>query len=175
MLAHAVVSAGDQIGLFVYSDTVQRFVPPKKGRAQVGLIIEAIHDLVAEPVETDVGAAFSYLSARYKRRSLLVNFTDVEDEDQAKALIGSFGPVARRHLSLVARVGDPMLKGVATAAIGDRDDLYLKAAALTFVDDRRRAGMRLTAHDIHQLEAEPQDLAAELVSFYFMVKERSLL
>lgn len=175
MLAHAVVSSGDLIGLLLYSDGVRRFIPPKKGRAQMGAIIEAIHDVVAEPVETDVAAAFAFLGARWKRRSLLINFTDVEDEEAAQALLGSFGPLARRHVSLVARVGDPMLKGVSTGAIHSADDLYLKAAALTFVDDRRRAGIFLSAADIHHLEAEPQDLAAALVSFYFMVKERSLL
>ena len=54
-------------------------------------------------------------------------------------------------------------------------DMYLSAAANLLVADRRAATSVLTASNIHNLESEPQDLAAALVSFYFEVKERSLL
>ncbi len=175
MLAHAAGVAGDQVGLLIYADTVRRYIPPRKSRHQAGMIIEALHDAVAEPVQTDPGQAFGYLTSRWKRRSLLVIFTDVEDEDQAKALTGAIGPLARRHISLVARVSDPMLKEASEGQITSADRMYLKAASLLFTSDRRRAGTNLDSAGIHSLDSEPQDLAAALVSFYFAVKERSLL
>ncbi len=175
MLAHAVAQAGDLVGLLVYSDNVRRYIPPKKGRSQVGIIIEALHDLVAEPVETDFISAFSYLGTRYKRRSLIVNFTDLDGPDEASSFLTAFHHINRRHLALIARVGDPMLKAMAKGAIHANEDFYAKAAALFVSEDRKAAGTSLSNADIHHLEAEPQDLASELVSFYFMVKERSLL
>ena len=44
-----------------------------------------------------------------------------------------------------------------------------------FVGDRKKATMALSAARLHSLEAEPQDLAAALVSFYFDVKEKALI
>ncbi len=175
MLTHAAANAGDFVGLMVYADTVKRYVPPRKGRSQVGIIIEALHDLVAEPVETDAQAAFAYLSSRWKRRSLLVNFTDFEDEDRARDLVAAFGPLTKRHLALIARVGDPRVESILTPPITTLDDMYKKSAATMLLEDRRAASMLVSAAGIHSLEAEPQELAAKLVSFYFMVKERSLL
>jgi uncharacterized protein (DUF58 family) len=175
MLAHAASLAGDFVGLLVYADTVRRYIPPRKGRNQLGFIIEAIHDLVAEPVETDTAAAMSYLSAKWKRRSLLVCFTDVDDEDQARSVAQAFGPLARRHLPLVVRVSDGRLKELADRPLASLDDMYGKAAAVMLQSDRRAADAVLASAQIHSLESEPQDLAASLVSFYFMVKERSLL
>lgn len=175
MLAQAVYVANDYVGLLVYSDVVKRYIPPRKGRNQLGFLIEAIHDLVAEPVESDPAAAFSFLASRWKRRSLIVSFTDVEDPGQAKELSAAFGPMARRHLTLVARVSDPRLAELVKAPIGDPDDLYLKASALLFVSDRREASVPLKIAGLHNLEAEPQDLAAALVSFYFEVKEKALI
>ncbi len=175
MLAHAAQVAGDMVGLLVYADTVRRYIPPKKGRNQVGIIIEAIHNILAEPVESDSIGAFSYLATRWKRRSLIVAFTDAEDEDQAKDLIRALGPMARRHLTLLARVGDPRLKESAERSLYSIDDLYFKAAALAFTGDRAKAGMLLESAGVHSLDSEPQDLAAALVSYYFMVKDRSLL
>lgn len=175
MLVNAAAVAGDAIGLLVYADTVRRYIPPKKGRGQVGAIIEAIHDLVAEPVESDAGAALAYLASRWKRRSLLVMFTDVLDGDRAKEVVGSFGSLSRRHLSLLCRVADPRFREVLLAPLETRTDMYQKAAAWMLREDAVKAEGVLQSAGLHTLEAEPQDLAASLVSYYFMVKERSLL
>ncbi len=175
MLTHAASVAGDFVGLLVYADTVKRYIPPRKGRNQLGFIIEAIHDLVADPAESDPQAAFAYLSTRWKRRSLVVAFSDVEDETEAKRLSEAVGGMSRRHILLLARVADPRLKELAAAPAASVDGLFAKAAALQFSGDRKMAGTVLDSAGVHNLESEPQDLAAALVSFYFMVKERSML
>jgi uncharacterized protein (DUF58 family) len=175
MLTHAAAMAGDFVGLLVYSDVVKRYIPPKKGRNQIGIIIEALHDLVAEPVESDPKAAFAYLSARWKRRALLVTFTDCEHKEKALELTTAMGPLVRRHLVLVARVSDPRLKEALAASLDGVEGMYQRAAAALLAKDRRHAGIALQTANIQSLEAEPQDLASALVNFYFMVKERSIL
>ncbi|HVT11891.1 MAG TPA: DUF58 domain-containing protein [Fimbriimonadaceae bacterium] len=175
MLTNAAAAAGDFVGLLVYADVVRRYIPPKKGRNQIGMIIEALHDLVAEPIESDPAAAFAFLASRWKRRSLVVTFTDLEDPDRARNLTVALGPQARRHLLLLARVSDPKLKEALDPPMEKVEDMYLSAAAGLLVADRKAATSVLSAANIHNLEAEPQELAASLVSFYFDVKERSLL
>jgi uncharacterized protein (DUF58 family) len=175
MLVNAAAVAGDQIGLLVYADTVRRYIPPAKGRSQVGFIIDAIHDLIAEPVESDGAAAYGYLGTRWKRRSLMVAFTDVLDADRAKEVASSLGPLSRRHLVLLARVGDPRLREILDQPVSDVSTMYQKTAARMLKTDAFEAQTLLQAAGIHTLEAEPQDLAAALVSYYFMVKEQALL
>ena len=175
MLTNAAAVAGDLVGLLVYADTVRRYIPPRKGRSQVGMIIEAIHDLIAEPVESDPVAAFSYLTTRWKRRSLLVNFTDYDDPDRARDLTLAYGSLTRRHLALICRVQDPLLNDAVQAPVQTVKDMYRRAAANTLMEDRRAATAIVGASGIHNLDSEPQDLAANLVSYYFHVKERTLL
>lgn len=175
MLCHAASVASDQVGLLVYSDRVHRYIPPRKGRNQIGYVIEAVHDLMAEPVESDPLTAFSYLTSRWKRRALVVAFSDVEDPTEAKAMATALSPISKHHITLLARVADPRLKELTELELIQIEDLYRKAAAHFVTDDRKLAGSVLDSHGIHSLQAEPQDLAASLVSFYFMVKERSLL
>jgi uncharacterized protein (DUF58 family) len=175
MLVNAAAVAGDQIGLLVYAETVRRYIPPAKGRNQVGMIIEAVHDLIAEPVESDGAAAFSYLGTRWKRRSLIVSFTDVLDADRAKDVASSLGPLSRRHLVLLARVDDPKLREVLEKPVDDVPSMYKKTAARMLRTDANAAQSVLQTAGIHTLEAEPQDLAAALVSYYFAVKEQALL
>jgi len=175
MLLHAAADGGDLVGLLVYADTVQRYVPPRKGRNQVGAIIEALHDLVAEPVATDHVTAFSYLARRWKRRSLLVVFTDLDDADGARQLTTGMLPLSRRHLTLLARVRDPKLEEAQTRKPSTARDMYTRAAAELLMEDRRAATQVLEVAGLHTLEAEPDNLAKALVSYYFHVKERALL
>ena len=175
LLADAETHAGDFVGVLVYADTVRRYIPPRKGRNTLGAIIEAVHDLVAEPVESDPAGAFAYLASRWKRRSLLVSFTDVDEPELAKSVAAAMGPLASRHLALVARVSDPRLKEAAHLTLSEPSDLYLRAAALELHAERRQAGSTLVVHKVHALDAEPQELASALVSYYFEVKERGML
>ena len=175
MLTHAAVSGGDFVGLLVYGDTVTKYIPPRKGRHQMGVVIEAIHDLVAEPIESDPIGAMSYLSSKYKKRSLLVVFTDLDHPDRAKQMVTCLGPLAHRHLTLLARVSDPRLKELYEKPPEDLNALYGRTAAHAMISDRKLATTILNSAGIHNLEAEPDDLSAALVSFYFQVKERSLL
>jgi uncharacterized protein (DUF58 family) len=175
MLANAANVAGDLVGLLVYSDTVRRFLPPRKGREQVGLVIEACHDLVAEPVESDFAGAMAYLSQRWNRRSLMITFTDCEDPDRAKSLLTAYIPATRRHLALLCRITDPRIHEVEAAPTDVVRDMYSKAAAAILTDDGKKALAMLTAAGVHVLDAEPQNLASALVNFYFDIKERGVL
>ncbi len=175
MLTNAASIAGDAVGLLVYADQVRQYLPPAKGRRQVTAIVDAIHDLVAEPIESDPVAAFGYLSARWKRRSLLVCFTDYEDPDRAGDLVMAIGPMARRHLAIVVRVTDPRIDEITRSRVETVPQMYLKASATMLSEDRRAAASAMAAAKLHTLDSEPQDLARKLVNYYFTVKERSLI
>lgn len=175
MLLHAAATSGDQVGLLVYSDRVRRYIPPRKGRNQIGIILNAIHDLVAEPVETDHLAAMSYLNMNWKRRSLLVLFTDLDGLEGAQSLTAALHPVTRRHLSVIARVADARLLTSYDQPVSTPRAFYERAAAEFLIADRRKAASVLNSAGLHNLEAQPEDLSAALVNFYFVVKERALL
>ncbi|CAN5418181.1 DUF58 domain-containing protein [soil metagenome] len=175
MLSHAASAASDQIGLLAFADRVQRFIAPRKGRGQLGAVLEACHDRIAEPVESDPVGAFGYLNGHWKRRAFLVVFSPAEDPDAARALATALSPTARRHLTLVVRVTDPRIKEMAEKPLMASGDLYERAAGTLLIEDRRAAGGILRAAGIRSLEAEPQDLASALVNYYLEVKERGLL
>jgi hypothetical protein len=85
------------------------------------------------------------------------------------------GAITRRHVTLLARVSDPGHRRCVEAPIAQDSDLFQKASTLLLLSDRKRASSVLESARMHSLEAEPQDLSAALVNFYFMVKERSLV
>ncbi len=175
MLLHTAERMGDQVGLLTFSDTVGRYIAPKKGRKQVTMILDTIHGMHAEPVQPDYMRAFAYLAGKWKRRSLVVVFTDTENEDQASELSVALSNLRKRHLVMVVRVSDPRLREVMAEEIIEPLNLFRRAAAHWYFRDRKKAEARLTFSGIQGIEAEPQDLSSTLVSAYLRVKERSLI
>lgn len=175
MLMHAASVAGDQVGLLVFGAQVERYLPPRKGPAQNGAILEAVHALGAEPAYPGYARAFGYLSSRWKRRSLMVVFSDVDDEEQAKDLMASLAPQARRHIVILVRVADPRLRELTRRPVTSVQSLFELAAAEWYADERAQSGKHLTTNRVRIVEAEPEDLAAALVSAYIGIKETGAL
>ncbi|MBX3096269.1 MAG: DUF58 domain-containing protein [Fimbriimonadaceae bacterium] len=175
MLMHAAANKGDQVGLMMFNDVVSRIALPRKGHAQVASLLERIHDVHAEPVQTDYVGALGYLRARWKKRSLIVVFTDAEDPDAARDLVAALSPLRKRHLVFVVRVDDPGLKSARATYPETMKAAYLRTAALWYGHERDEASRILEAAGVQNIDAEPQDLSAALVSAYLVVKERALL
>lgn len=175
MLMYAAERMGDQIGTLVFNDQVKRWIAPKKGRHQVAAILDTIHALHAEAVQPDHIKAFGYLGSRWKRRSLIVLFTDAETKEDSQELIAALGPFARRHLLFIVRVMDPRLRELQTMKVEDDRDFYDKAASLIYARDRREAENLLSVAGYQSIEAEPQELSGALVTAYLRVKELNLI
>ncbi len=175
MLAHTAANAGDNVGVLAYGDGPIVYVPPKKGREAIGVMLHALHDLEAEPIESDAVKTFAYLSARVKRRALVLNFTAMPDLGRAKEVATGLSPMLRRHLVLTVDVSDPKLKESLGRTMDSPEAMAAVAAAQWIERDRREALAYAAASGLRTLEAEPQDLAAALVNAYLDVKSRGAL
>ncbi|MBI1332327.1 MAG: DUF58 domain-containing protein [Armatimonadetes bacterium] len=175
MLIQSALAAGDNVGLLAYGGDIIRYISPKKGHRQLGVLLNATYNLVAEPVESDPVRAFGYLTGRHKRRSLVINFTAVEDRDQAKDVIQSFGNFTRNHIALLANISDPKFREILRQQPENAEELFRFASAHYLTDERRQAATMLRTANINVLDSEPQDLAGDLVNFYLDIKARGKL
>lgn len=175
MLMHAAEFAGDQVGLLVYGEKVLTYIAPRRGRMQINMILDALHDLSARPVESDHQGAMTYLASRWKRRALVVVFTDLEDKREASRFISAVRPQRTRHLWFVARVRDPKLAELREQPLEKPKQLYDRAALSWYEAERARADELLRAEYAGSLDEEPQDLARALVGAYIDAKQRALL
>lgn len=175
MLLHAAEREHDLIGLYAFDDTVRAYVAPKKGRAQIAALLKAAHGLQPEAVQPNYAKALSHLAASWKRRSLIVLFTDAEDEDQARELLQGIGVLRRNHLLFVVRVKDPRLNELESLRVTEPGALHMRASLAIYNSQRAEAARILSGAGVTAIESEPKDLAATLVTAYLRVKERAAL
>lgn len=81
-LAFSAIQNNDKIGVIFFSDKVEKFIPPKKGRKHILFIIRELLDFHPESNKTDIGCAIEYMTNAIKKRCtvfLLSDFFDVKD------------------------------------------------------------------------------------------------
>ena len=93
ILAFSAMKNNDKVGLILFTDRIERFVPPKKGRSHVLRIIREILSFVPEGKGTDIKAALEYFNGIIKKRSISFLVSDFIDDDYDKII----KVVARKH------------------------------------------------------------------------------
>ena len=119
VLAFSAIKNNDRVGLIIFSDQVEKFVPPKKGKKHVLRVVTEILSYVPRSRGTDVAVGLEFLARVTKRRSvafLLTDFLetpaelDLEQERPARAsrLEHAFKVVARKHDVIPIAITDPL-------------------------------------------------------------------
>jgi len=175
MFAYVAIERDDAVGLIAFSDEVKAFVPPRKGHRQVGLITEALYDLQPALVEPDYAEAFMTLSARARKRALVVCFTDLVDVDASSRLLGHLTALAPHHLPLLITLRDRELLQAAQRAPMDVTETYQRALAAQVLQDRETALAVLRQRGVMVLDALPEQLTVAAVNEYLGLKARGRL
>lgn len=75
-LAFSAIQNNDKIGVIFFSDRIEKYIPPKKGRKHILYIIREMLDFKPESCKTDVGMAIEYLTRVMKRRCMVFLLSD---------------------------------------------------------------------------------------------------
>lgn len=106
-LAFSAIQNNDKIGVVFFSDRIEKYIPPKKGRKHILYIIREMLDFKAESRKTDVGGALEFLSSVMKRRSTAFVLSDffVEQDFRQTLTISN-----RKHDVVAVQVYDRWMK-----------------------------------------------------------------
>jgi uncharacterized protein (DUF58 family) len=175
MLTTVATHLGDRTGLVMFDRTVRAVVPPGHGRDQLGQVTEAMYDIPPALAESDYAGAFAQTLARFRRRTMLVVYTDLVEQAVGESLLPALPLIIRHHVVVVASVQDPDVVRWATLTPTDPASTYRKAAAVAALDERRRTTARLRGLGATVVDAVPGELAPRLADAYLEVKATGTL
>ena len=97
-LAFSTIQNNDKIGVIFFSDKIEKFIPPQKGRKHVLYIIRELIEFKPENRETNISLALEYVTNVIKKRCTIFMMSDfIDTKDYQKALI-----IANKRHDLVA-------------------------------------------------------------------------
>ena len=103
LLAFAAIKNNDKVGLIVFTDCIELFIPPGKGVAHVLLLIRELLGFTQRQVQTDIGAGLDYLGRVVHKRAVVFLVSDFLGEGFEKPM----RVLGRRHDLIAVSVTDP--------------------------------------------------------------------
>ena len=79
-LAFSAIQNNDKIGVIFFSDKIEKFIPPKKGRKHILYIIRELLEYKPESQQTNIAFALEYLTRALKRRCIAFMLSDFIDQ-----------------------------------------------------------------------------------------------
>jgi len=89
-LSFSAMQNNDKIGLILFSDDIELFIPPKKGKSHVLRIIRELIEFKPKSKKTDVGQALRFLSSVMKKKAIVFVLSDfiADDYEQTLRIVG---------------------------------------------------------------------------------------
>ena len=130
-LAFSAMLNNDKVGVLLFSDRVEKFIPPKKGRSHLLHIIRELLEYQPEHDGTDVGEALRFLTNAIKRRCTAFVLSDMLDvrEDGTPRYEDALKVAVNRHDVSVIRVYDPRERALPDVGLVHVKDSESGAAA----------------------------------------------
>jgi len=85
-LAFSALKNNDKVGLLLFSDQVELFIPPKKGRSHILRIIRELLEFKPQSFKTNISNALEFLTGVLKKKAIVFVLSDFMDEGYSKTL-----------------------------------------------------------------------------------------
>lgn len=183
VLSFSAILNNDKVGALLFSDRVEKFIPPKKGRSHLLHIIREILEYEPSSDGTDIGGALRFLSGAIKKKStvfLLSDMMDVDDAGEPRYEEALKVAVNRHDLSVI-RVSDPREKEIPDIGLVNVKDAESGASAWVntssrkvreryarwWADSREASAKLLSRYKVDSVEvAVNEDYAKALLGFF---------
>jgi uncharacterized protein (DUF58 family) len=143
VFAFSAVQNSDRIGLLLYSNSVQRYIPPRRGQVHAQVIVRAAVDAAMRGPAgvADLDAAVGYLEQVSSRRAVVIVISDFLDQNFERTM----RRLDRRHDVVAIAVGDPREERFpdgGLARVVDAESGAMQLIDLRRADVSRRAAAR---------------------------------
>ncbi|HLY08524.1 MAG TPA: DUF58 domain-containing protein [Planctomycetota bacterium] len=175
LLARIAAQFDDRVGALVFSERVERLTPLRKGHGAVRALADALYEIEPQLCEANYEAAFGALNSQYRKRALVVLFTNLVDQGTSGLVAGYLKAVRARHVPLCVAVGDRETRETAWRSPGTVDEAYRKAAAAQLLIGRARTVHELQRSGVQVIDAPAGEISVQLMNKYLDLKARQVL
>ena len=183
LLAFSAIKNSDKVGLIIFTDEIEMFVPPKKGRAHVLRLIREVLYFKPKGIGTNITGALEYFNRVIKRKSVVFLISDFLAEDFFKPL-----QIANnKHDIIAVKVSDPRESSFENVGLIELEDAETGEVILVDTSSRSfrrdysakateensmlKRGFRLINIDFINIQTD-QSYIVPLINFFKMREKR---
>jgi uncharacterized protein (DUF58 family) len=186
ILAFNAIRNNDKVGAILFTDQVERYIPPQKGSGHVWRVIKEIFTHQPRHIGTDVSTAVAFLGRVCRKRTTAFMISDYLLPGKTEIVDRQMRSTARKHELINVLISDPGEFELPSGGIVMMRDLetgrWLQVDAgsaetrKAYTNERRRIHQRINdqfkASDLDCIRISTRDSAADELTRYFRLRER---
>jgi uncharacterized protein (DUF58 family) len=176
-LAFSAVKNNDQVGLLLFSNDVELYIPPKKGKAQVFRILRELLYFKPKSNKTNLRSGLDFLRGILKKRSTIFLLSDFQDQDYETSL----RLLERKHEVIAGLVQEPTefafpdvglielqdSESGQTIMVDTSSDVFKKEMASRFSSDFEGLQKKLIKSGVESFSFLPNELYHQALLAFF--------
>tara|TARA_B110000971_G_C20031860_1_gene511823 strand:- start:2303 stop:3172 length:870 start_codon:yes stop_codon:yes gene_type:complete len=155
-LAFSATQNNDKVGLILFSDDIELFIPPKKGKSHVLRIIRELIEFKPKSTKTNIAVALKFLSSVMKKKAIVFMLSDFMDDAYEKTL------------KIAAKKHD--LTGI---RVYDKHDEEIPNLGMVPMLDSETGNVQLINTSANSVRTNYTENAARLSAYYISMFKRS--
>lgn len=132
ILAFAAIKSNDKVGLILFTDTIEKFIPPQKGRNHVWRVIKEVIGYEPQKTNTDIKMALDFLNRVLNRRAVCFLISDFISEGYEK----NVRITNKKHDLIAVSITDPRERELPSIGFIDLEDAETGETILVDASDR---------------------------------------
>ncbi len=175
MLSYIALGQGDNVSLLLFSNKIERFVRPVRGKPGVQSLLRSTYDVQCSDKIADYSYALQYLTKVQRNRALVMLITFVTDEMQLKLIGDHLQLKSLPYLPLCVLLQDVGLRKMADQVPTTDLEAFHSASAANLLTGRTKKIAMMRESGISIVETQPDQLTERVINEYLRIKMRSLI
>jgi len=174
-LSYVALGQGDNVSVLAFSNELERFIGPLRGRASIRSIIRETYDLSPSESVSDYRVAAERIERRHRKRALVILVTHTLDDEHLEEIGRALVRRRSSHVFLCVLLRDEGLTRLAEKVPESAVEAFHVGAASELIGAQERKIEELRERGALVLEVFPSDLNTDLINQYLELKSRHLL
>ena len=175
MLSYIALGQGDNVSLMAFSNKIERFIRPVRGKPGIQNILRSTYDIQASTKTADYSLALEYLSTVQRKRALVILITFVTDELQLSVIGESLQLRSLPYLPMCVLLQDVGLRKLADRIPESDLDAFHTSAAARILTGQAQQVAKLRQNGVLMVDTPPDLLTERLINEYLTIKARNLM
>lgn len=134
LLAFSAIKNNDRVGLLLFSDKIEKYIPPKKGKKSVLALIRELLYFKPTNKKTDISQALAHINQIQKKKAVIFCISDFIDKNNFEKQLSV---TARRHDFIAISVDDPRENELANVGLLELFDAETRERILVDTGSKR--------------------------------------
>jgi len=173
MLSYVALKHGDSVAAASFG-TRDLWIPPRKGMKAFNGLMNGLFDLHSSPIPSSPFSAMEKALSHLNRRSFIVLISNFREED-GESLSWILPRINKRHLLLMVSFNEDIKTSGAESRKKTDEEVLEKAAAYSYLANRRRLYRKWEHSGLLVLETSPAHISSALINKYLSVKKSGKL